>query len=182
MSLSAWTPLDYLFVLLILTSTGFAVFKGLVRELISLIALVAGFFLAAWFYPVISSRLSDFARNQTVADFMGFLAIFLSCLILGAVTAFIVKRLVKMASLEWMDYLLGAVFGLLRGCAVASIIVLALIAFPVREGLVERSLFAPYLLAGARAAVWMVPQEMKNKFNEQYKKVLQTWNESRKSQ
>jgi membrane protein required for colicin V production len=182
MSLSAWTALDYLFVLIVLVSTGFAVFKGLVRELISLIALVAGFFLAAWFYPVISSRLSDFARNQAVADCIGFLVIFLSCLILGAVAAFIVKRLVKMASLEWMDYLLGAVFGFLRGCAVASIIVLALVAFPLRENLVERSFFAPYLLAGARVAVWVVPQEMKDKFNEQYKKVLQAWNEARKSQ
>jgi hypothetical protein len=39
--------------------------------------------------------------------------------------------------------------------------------------------FAPYLLAGARAAAYMVPEELKDKFNEQYKKVLQAWNHNR---
>jgi len=38
---------------------------------------------------------------------------------------------------------------------------------------------APYLLAGARAAVLLVPQDLKNSFNEQYKKVLESWNQRR---
>lgn len=180
MPFASWTLLDWLVALTVLVSTGFALFKGLVREIISLLALLAGFLLAAWYYPVLSSRIADFARNQAVADFIAFVAVFTACLLLGAVTTFIVKRLVKMASLDWMDYLLGAAFGLLRGWAAASIIVLALIAFPVRENLVERSWFAPYLLAGARAAVRLVPQELKDKFHEQYRKVLEGWNQARK--
>jgi hypothetical protein len=45
-----------------------------------------------------------------------------------------------------------------------------------------RSVMAPFVLAGARAAIVMVPQTLKDQFNEQYKKVLQAWNESRSEQ
>jgi hypothetical protein len=45
--------------------------------------------------------------------------------------------------------------------------------------MMAQSVLAPYLLAGARAAVLLVPQSLKTKFNEQYKKILQAWNETR---
>jgi membrane protein required for colicin V production len=114
-----------------------------------------------------------------VASLIGFIVIFVACLLVGAVAAFLVNRFVKMASLEWVDRLMGAVFGFLRGWAVCSIIALALIAFPVRGDTLARSLFAPYLLAGARAAVLLVPHDLKDKFNQEYRKILQGWNQHR---
>ena len=54
-----------------------------------------------------------------------------------------------------------------------------MIAFPVRPEAVSRSYLAPYLLAGARAAVLIVPHDLKNKFYEEYQKVLRAWNQSR---
>jgi membrane protein required for colicin V production len=179
MQLNQWSLLDFVFAFIIVLSTGFALTKGLVREIISLVALVGGFVLAALYYPVPAHWFLEFTRNDSVANLIGFLIIFLGCIIVGAVAAFLVNKFVKMASLEWMDRLLGGLFGFLRGWAICSIIVLALIAFPIRENLVARSYFAPYLLAGARAAALMVPQDMKNRFNEEYKKVLQLWNQHR---
>ena len=51
MHLSQWTALDFLFALIILVSTIFALTKGLVREIISLVVLIGGFALAALFIP-----------------------------------------------------------------------------------------------------------------------------------
>ena len=179
MQLSQWTFLDYVFGGIILVSIVFALMKGLVREIISVVTLLGGFILAVFYYPVVARWFVGLTRTDSVANLIGFLIIFFACMMIGAVAAFLVNHFVKAASLEWFDRLLGAVFGLLRGWAVASIIVLALIAFPVRENVLERSVLAPYLLAGARAAVLLVPQDLKNKFNEQYKKVLQIWNQHR---
>ncbi len=181
MHLSEWSLLDYLFAFIILVSTGFALTKGLVREIISLVALLAGFFLAAFYYPVTAHWFVEFTKNDSVANLIGFLLIFLGCILVGAIVAFLVNKFVKMAALEWLDRILGALFGFLRGWAVASIIILALIAFPVRENLLARSFLAPYLLAGARVAVLMVPQDLKNKFHDEYKKVLEVWNQKRTS-
>jgi membrane protein required for colicin V production len=181
MQLNQWTFLDFIFAIIIVLSTGFAVTKGITREIISLIALIGGFVLAAFYYPVTAHWFIDFSRNESVADLIGFMIIFLGSILVGAVAAFLVNKFIKMAALEWVDRLLGGVYGFLRGWAIASIIILALIAFPFRENLLARSYLAPYLLAGARVAAYMVPKDMKNRFNEEYKKVLQLWNQNRTS-
>jgi len=179
MQWNQWTFIDYVFVVIVLVSTAFAIRKGLAREAISFVALIGGFFSAAFFYPVAAGWVVGFISSETLADLIGFLLIFLGTILLGAVSAFIVNRLIKMASLEWIDHLLGAVFGFLRGWAVACIIALALLAFPVRQDALSNSFFAPFLLTGARAAVLMVPQELKDKFYEEYEKVQETWNQNR---
>ncbi len=175
--MTQWTALDFVFASIILLSTVLACFKGLTRELISLGALIAGFVAAAFYYPQAGTWFKDFASSQTVASFFGFMSIFLGCLIVGALVAYASKRFIKMASLDWVDRILGAIFGFLRGWALSSIIVLALIAFPIRDNRLGRSVLGPYLLAGARAAVLLVPQDLKDKFYDGYVKVLDALNQ-----
>jgi membrane protein required for colicin V production len=179
MHISQWSFLDYLFAIIILVSTIAALRKGLVREIVSLVALIGGFILAVWCYRVPAAWMADFARTEAVADLLGFLIIFIGCIVIGMIASFIINRFVKAASLKWIDRILGGIFGFMRGWAISSILVLALVAFPLRENMMARSFLAPFMLAGARAAVLLVPQNLKEKFNEQYMKILQTWNENR---
>ena len=181
MHLTQWTFFDFLFAIVILSSVVFALRKGLVREIVSLVALIGGFVLAVLYYRIPAAMLSEFTRTESIAELLGFLIIFVGCIALGIVLAVIVNRFINAASLTWIDRVLGGIFGLLRGWAIASVIVVALVAFPVRESVLARSFLAPFLLAGARTAIVMVPQHLKDKFNEQYQKVLQAWNESRKA-
>ncbi len=179
MPLSNWTFFDYAFVIIIVVSTATALTKGLTREIVSLVALIGGFALAVFYYPVFSSWLVQYTRTEALADLMGFVSIFVGSLAVGALVAFLINRFVKMASLQWVDRLLGGLFGFIRGWAVASIIVLAFIAFPVWPGMMARSQLAPFLLAGARTSALLVPRTLKEKFYEEYKKVLEDWNQSR---
>ncbi len=172
-----WTLLDYTFAVIIVVSTIFAITKGLVREIVSIVALIGGFLLAAFYYQIPGAWFGAFMRSESLAHLAGFLVIFLGCILVGAIISFFINKFVKMASLEWADRLLGAVFGFLRGWLVCSIIVIGLVAFPVKEDLLARSVLAPYVLAGARAAVLLVPKDLKAKFNDQYQKVIQILNQ-----
>lgn len=176
MLLNQWTFLDYVFVCILLISIGFAITKGLAREIISLAALIGGFILAVFYYHALGSRLLEFCRTEEVADFVAFTAIFVGCLVFGGLLSLVINRFLKAASLKWIDRLLGGIFGLLRGWIIASILVLALVAFPLHEHGIPQSVLAPYLLAGARAAVLLVPDDLKGKFHHQYKKILEEWN------
>ncbi len=182
MHFSQWTYLDFIFSGIILVSTGFALTKGLVKEITSIVALIGGFILAVIYYPSAANRLAAISRTESVANLLGFMVIFLGCILIGAVIAFIVNRFIKAVALKWFDRLLGGIFGLLRGWAISSILVIAIISFPVRENPMTHSYLAPYLMAGARAAVCVVPQSLKDKFNEQYRKVLETWNPNRSAE
>jgi len=179
MHFSQWTFLDAAFAGIIVISTVFAVLKGLTREIISLIALIGGFFLAVLYYPAAAKRLAGYCRTESIASLLGFLIIFLGCILIGAVVSFVINRFLKATSLKWFDRLLGGIFGFVRGWAISSILVIGLIAFPISENMMARSVLAPYLLAGARAAILVVPESLKSKFNEQYRKILQNWNQSR---
>lgn len=182
MTPSQLTFFDILFAGIILVSMIVAMMKGLVREIISLAALIAGFILAVFYYPIPAKHLVEFCRTDSIANLLGFLIIFLGCILVGAIASFLVNRFVQAASLKWIDRVLGAIFGFLRGWVISSILVVGLIAFPIRDNLMARSILAPYLLGGAHTMVRLAPQGLKDKFNEQYKKVLQTWNESRSKQ
>jgi len=169
----------YYFAGIIIVSIVFAVRKGLAREIISLAALIGGFVLASLYYPIPAGILNDYVRNESIANLLGFLTIFIGFITLGALIAFVVNRFLKKASIKWVDRLLGGVFGLLRGWAICSIMAIAITAFPVRENSMAQSVLGPYILAGARVGAHLVPNKLKESFNEQYKKILQTWNQSR---
>ncbi len=177
MPLSQWSFWDLLFIVIFLVSIAFALLKGLAREIISLAALIGGFILAVFFYHVPAGLFKEFSKTDAIANLIGFVIIFFGSILIGAVAAFLVNRAIKAASLKWVDRLLGGIFGLLRGWAIASILVVAMIAFPIRDDFMARSVMAPYLLAGARIVVHIVPQSLKDQFNEQYLKVIQAWNQ-----
>ena len=171
--------LDVIFAAIFIVSIAFALLKGLAREIISLAALIGGFILAMFFYHIPAGVVEEFSKTDAIANLIGFVFIFFGSILIGAVAAFLVNRFIKAASLKWIDRLLGGVFGLLRGWVIASILVVALIAFPVRDDFLARSALAPYLLAGAKVAVNCVPQTMKDQFNEQYVKVVGAWKKNR---
>ncbi|MDI9611905.1 MAG: CvpA family protein, partial [Acidobacteriota bacterium] len=148
-----WTTFDLLFAGIVALSTLLALWKGIVREIVSLVALIAGFLLAVFFYPVPAARLIDFCRTEQIANLAGFLVIFLGTLLAGTLVSIALNRFLKAVTLKWADRFLGSIFGFLRGWAVCSILVLALIAFPVKKDLLSRSVLAPFLLGGASAAV-----------------------------
>jgi membrane protein required for colicin V production len=177
--MSHWTFLDLIFAVIILVSTILAMTKGLAREIVSIVALIGGFLLAAFYYQVPAAWFVTFLRTEALAQLAGFLLIFIGCLLIGALVTLLINKFIKMASLEWADRLLGAVFGFVRGWLVCSIIVIGLVAFPVKEDLLARSALAPYALAGARAAALMVPKDLKAKFNDQYQKTIQLLNQKK---
>ncbi|MEJ2245844.1 MAG: CvpA family protein [Acidobacteriota bacterium] len=179
MPLSQWSFLDGLFIIIFLVSIVFAVMKGLAREIISLASLIGGFILAMFFYPIPAGMVKEFSKTDTIANLIGFIIIFFGCILIGAIAAFLFNRILKAVSLKWIDRLLGGIFGLLRGWAIASILVVALIAFPIRDDFLARSVLAPYLLTGAKIAVYCVPQKLKDQFNEQYAKVIKAWKQNR---
>jgi membrane protein required for colicin V production len=179
MQASHWSYLDSFFTIIVLVSSFFALRKGLVREIASLAALIGGFILAALYYRIPAVYMAEFARTEAIANLLGFLIIFIGCIIIGIIAAAIINRFLKAASLKWIDRILGGIFGFLRGWAISSILALGLIAFPIRENMIAGSYLAPFMMAGARMAVLLVPRNLKDQFNDQYEKVRKTWNENR---
>jgi len=69
--------LDIIFVGLIVSFALISAMRGAVKELLSLVGLIGGFFLANWFYRDISGQLGGVLPDPALAELISYLAIFL---------------------------------------------------------------------------------------------------------
>ncbi len=171
--------LDIVLIAVLLVSTVMSARKGFSREIIGLAAALFAFILGMWFYGLVGSFVAPYVSSTRVANLLGFLLVVFGVLICGGLLGWIVNRFLRTVGLSFFDYLLGAVFGLVRGLLVAIALLTAFTAFgpSVDSGMVSSSMLhsriAPTLLDASRAFVAMAPMELKSSFLKEYSQ-LQT--------
>ncbi len=162
--MATWNWLDWIFTAIVLISVVAAAMKGFVQELISLASVVVGLVVAAIGYPRAALWFDDLTKSHQVALGMGFLVLFLGTLIVGALIGVLARKLIKTAGLQGFDRFLGAIFGLVRGVLVDSILILVLVAFAIKPEAVRESALAPYVTTGTRVIVLVMPENLKAQF------------------
>jgi membrane protein required for colicin V production len=174
----AMTVLDYFVLLVVVASVASGVTKGIIRVIVSVAFTVAGLVLAAHSYMYVAGLFHLFVAGW-LANLLGFIAVFLLVLVAGSVLSWRLRGVLKRARLGWTDHALGAVFGLLRGWLVCSVVYLALTAFPMRPEAVERATFGPALLKGAQVITWLTSRELSERFLTGYESVKELWQQKR---
>jgi membrane protein required for colicin V production len=169
------TALDYLVLIVVLASVASGAAKGILRSVISVLSAVVGLVAAGYLYGYAGSVIEIFGPTPEAADLIGFAAVFLGVVIGGALLTWWLRRGLKGARLSWVDHLAGAGFGLARGWLICSAVYLALTAFPLRLGAVERAAFAPALLEGARVIAYLGSRQLREEFWKGYATVRRLW-------
>ncbi len=158
--------LDWIIVAVLLFSVLLAAAQGFLYELLSLAGVVVGYLLAAWEYPRVAAWYAPYVKAPWVADLAGFLTIFIVIVVLAGIAGRLARWGAKEAGLGWADRMLGGAFGVVRGLLLAVVLVMAMAAFAPNSGWLARSSFSPYLLAVGRAAVWVAPSEVRQRFSD----------------
>ena len=173
--------LDAVIALILLLSVVFAFRSGFSREVIGLAAVVLAAICGTWFYGTAGAFLLPYVSSPQVAHFAGFALVFLGIMLLGAVAAWVVSRVLKTVGLTGLDRILGAMFGAVRGILICVVLVMALVAFspgPAGGGApssVVGSHLAPYVIGAAKMIVSIAPHEMNEGFRAHYAQVRQAW-------
>ncbi len=171
--MGAWNWLDWMLVTVVVASVVAAILKGFVRELVSLASVVAGLAVAALGYRGVGVWFEDLTRSEEVALGAGFLTLFIATLLIGALVSVLARKLIKTAGVQRFDRILGGIFGLIRGVAVDSVLLLALVAFGIKSEAVQRSSLAPYVTTGARVLALAMPGDLKTQFGAGFEKFRQ---------
>lgn len=144
---------DFLIAGIFLVSIVVSLFRGFVREAISL----ATWLLAFWVGLVFSERLAAILPAAIHAPYLrvavAFGLLFIMTLVLGALFNNLIAQLVKRTGLSGTDRALGGLFGVLRGVVVVLILVMfaGMTAAP-QEAWWHHSYFIPYFQS---LAVWV---------------------------
>jgi membrane protein required for colicin V production len=123
------------------------IWRGLLKEVCSLLGLVLGGFFAFTFYQPAAQWLQDsYDLPARLCVWGSFLGIFLLLIIVFGVVGFVLNRFVKLVFLGGFNRLAGAVFGLVQGVAVLSILLMVMssdIAPAKSRSWVDKSQLAP---------------------------------------
>ncbi|NIM17875.1 MAG: hypothetical protein GTO45_38360 [Candidatus Aminicenantes bacterium] len=155
--------LDIIFIVILTVSILFGILKGFIRELFSLVFFIVAVVLSFLFYSEVGNLFMPQIKNRDISNFVGFITIFVVVLIIGAVVTYFLKKIFTIGPLKTIDVILGGVFGLLRGILISSIILFALVAFPVNDNLIIKSQLSPYLMKTIDVFFSFLPEKYKEK-------------------
>jgi membrane protein required for colicin V production len=169
---------DWFLLAILLYSTIRAFLCGIFRELFALAGVTLGILLASWNYPRVAVMLGRFISTPTAAQLVAFFLILVTVNILCSLLGRLLSQTARAIGLGFFDRLLGAVFGLARGCLLAVAIMMAAAAFYPQTESISKSSLAPYFLAGAHAVSFVVPHDMQQRISngaEQLKHTAPDW-------
>ncbi len=163
-------------VLLIGLLSGLA--RGFVRCLLGLVALVVGILVAAGFHELVAETAFSFLPGDHAPKIVSFVVIFLVVVLLIGLVARIIAKTLKLATLGWLDGLLGAILGLATAAVVAGVLLLLLVMAGLggHDFLVESRL-APRVLGVTDAIVQVLPADAREAVEEHYRTLRTKWDE-----
>ena len=115
------SPFDYFILTVLIVSSIYGVYRGLIKEILSLIGLVLSFYLASNF----DNLLANLVPIENKSDFLiisAFILIFVSTLILTSLLIKIISKVLKFAGLTILNRFFGFIFGMARGLVVILVI------------------------------------------------------------
>lgn len=148
------------------------VFRGLIREVSGIVAVITGFYGAFTYYWILSPHLVFLIEAPAIRHLISFGVLFCGIVILVGLVAALIRKLMHVVFLGWVDRTFGLVFGTAKGILIVSVLFIMLTGF-VQTGsssMMTRSETAPYLAKISRTMTLFLSRNLRIDFLEQLNK------------
>ena len=172
-------PLDVVIIIILGYGLIRGIFRGMIKEISSIVGVFAGFYAAFSYYPLVSEIMGDWIVNDSFLNILSFMMIFFIIFFIISILGVIIKYLIHVASMGWMDRLMGALLGFSKAVLIVSIILLALTAFlPKGAPIIKTSLLSPHITVISEKLAQVISIEMKQAYTAKLKEIKKAWNVS----
>ena len=112
-------------VILIVTAVSclFGLWRGFVREVLSLLAWIAALIVARLYSEAFGPMLGSWIASENMQTVFAFAVLFVATLLAGALVNHLVGKLIDIAGLKLTDRLLGGVFGIARSVGILMVFI-----------------------------------------------------------
>lgn len=169
-------PFDILMITILAYGLVRGIFRGLVKEIASIIGVLGGFYAAYTYYPHVARLLSPWITNPSYLNILSYLMIFTLVVLVVGILAVIIKYLLNIAYLGWVDRVCGALFGVLKGGLVICVLFIVLTAFlPKGSPFLKDAALSPIVATVSEVMAKVISKEMKDSFELKIKDLKQFW-------
>jgi len=152
------------------------IFRGIIKEIVSIVGVFVGFYAAYTYYPIMAHWFSDFITNEAYLNIICFFLTFTILFLAVGFVGVILRYVFKAAALGWADRILGGTFGLVKAALIVSVLLVAFTTFlPKKSPVIKDSLLAPHMTTISEKMVAMVPEKMKKKFGDNINALKEAW-------
>jgi membrane protein required for colicin V production len=116
--------IDYILLAIIAVSALLSLWRGFVREALSLASWVVALWVALLFFHDLADWLARWIDTPSVRDAVGFGVLFVVTVLIGGLVGYLAGQLVAKTGLTATDRALGIVFGVARGVIIVAVMVL----------------------------------------------------------
>jgi membrane protein required for colicin V production len=154
--------LDFLLIGIVAIFLIRGLFRGLVKEVLSLTAIILGVFLASRYQHLLVPHLEMYIKSEMTVDALAYVMVFLGTLVLFWVLAKLISAALDISLLGWVDRAAGGVFGLVEGVLVGLILLTFIQAFAPDSRWFKESYIAPRSQHMVGLVVELVPESMRD--------------------
>lgn len=153
------TWLDYVVLAVLLISIAWGIWRGLVREVVSILGWVIAFLAANLFAGPVGEALPEAFHTAELRLAVAFVGIFIVSLVVTSLLGLLLSKAMHAVGLESLDRVLGAVFGVARGVllVLAAALLAGLTPLP-RSPAWRESILGPPVTDTARALKAYLPR------------------------
>lgn len=119
------TIFDYAVIAIVAFSALLSITRGLVFEIVSLLAWIIAFFVASRYSINVAPLLSDWVADESIRTLVAFSLTFFLTLTVTMLASRLLSLLAKGIGLGLIDRMLGALFGIVRGAVIVLFLVIA---------------------------------------------------------
>jgi membrane protein required for colicin V production len=158
-----------LVVVVVLTLLG--LWKGLVRQIVGLAGVAAGYVIATKFYGPLAAKFLTGFRPAT-GRVISFLTIFIACIIAASIIGWIAEKLMNTADLGILNRIGGGILGAAKGYLIVSVAVVMMVSFlPLHSGVFEGSRTMKYIQPMAGIVSRFAPESISKRYEERAAKM-----------
>lgn len=128
-----YSILDYAILAILSLSVVIGLWRGLLKEVLSLATWLLALFVSMRFSPDIMGYLAGAIPDERVQYVVALIVLFVLSALVGVIVTQVISKSAKVVGLGFFDRLLGAVFGVLRGAVVVVILLLLIKASPFAD-------------------------------------------------
>ncbi|HEY8837988.1 MAG TPA: CvpA family protein, partial [Dehalococcoidia bacterium] len=157
---SALNWLDFAIIVTILWFAITGLTAGMLREVVTLVAVFLGVVLAGRLYARLADDIRIVHDDPRMDQLIAFIAIFGATALAGQIAGSLLKQTASLLLLGPVDRVAGLAFGLLKGLIIVELVLIAFAVFPSAMWMktaIDTSLLAPLFLDGAPWLLHLLP-------------------------